>query len=62
MIAHAWSQHRWQVGHSHSISPSAPRGWVAPHKLLWRHVAVFQVDSVPLTGQRKPRKRMRVGL
>ena len=26
------SQHCWQVRHNHSISPSAPRGWVAPHR------------------------------
>lgn len=26
------SQHRSQVGQSHSISPSAPRGWMAAHR------------------------------
>lgn len=31
-ILHASSQHISQVGQSHSISPSAPRGWVAPHR------------------------------
>ena len=31
-ISHALSQHCSQVFQSHSMSPSAPRGWVAPHK------------------------------
>lgn len=26
------SQHRGQVGHSHSMSPSGPRGWVTPQR------------------------------
>ena len=31
-ILHVSSQHASQVGQSHSISPSGPRGWVAPHR------------------------------
>jgi len=31
-ILHASSQHLSQVGQSHSILPSAPRGWVLPHR------------------------------
>jgi len=28
----AWSQQGGQVGQSHSVSPSGPRGWVAPQR------------------------------
>ncbi len=31
-ILHVSSQHRSQVCHSHSMSPSAPRGCVTPHR------------------------------
>lgn len=32
-IMHVSSQHGWQVGQSHSMSPSGPRGWAAPQRL-----------------------------
>ncbi len=62
-IRHASSQHCRQVGQSHSISPSAPRGWETPH----RHrigssrgtFAVPPINGMPLTSKREPAKRVR---